>query len=54
MFKLQTLIKLSVVVTYHYHYRGSTASLTDKSDNVTDTFAYDTYSKQIKITVNFI
>ena len=34
--------------TYHFDYRGSTVAITDESGNVTDTFAYDTYGKQIE------
>ena len=33
--------------TYHFDSRGSTVAITDASGNVTDTFAYDTYGKQI-------
>ena len=30
---------------YHFDYRGSTAAVTDKDGNITDTFTYDTYGK---------
>ena len=33
--------------TYHFDCRGSTVAITDASGNITDTFAYDTYGKQI-------
>ena len=33
--------------TYHFDSRGSTIAITDMSGNITDTFAYDTYGKQI-------
>ena len=33
--------------TYHFDARGSTIAITDTSGNITDTFAYDTYGKQI-------
>ena len=33
--------------TYHFDFRGSTIAITDMSGNITDTFAYDTYGKQI-------
>ena len=33
--------------TYHFDNRGSTIAITDMSGNVTDTFAYDTYGKQL-------
>ena len=30
---------------YHFDYRGSTAAITDKDGEITDTFSYDTYGK---------
>lgn len=33
--------------TYHFDSRGSTIAITDENGNITDTFAYDTYGKQI-------
>ena len=33
--------------TYHFDCRGSTIAITNASGNITDTFAYDTYGKQI-------
>lgn len=36
--------------TYHFDCRGSTIAITDESGNITDTFAYDTYGKQISRT----
>ncbi|MBQ1276944.1 MAG: RHS repeat protein, partial [Flavobacteriales bacterium] len=36
--------------TYHFDCRGSTIAITDASGNITDTFAYDTYGKQISRT----
>ena len=33
--------------TYHFDSRGSTIAITDMSGTITDTFAYDTYGKQI-------
>ena len=33
--------------TYHFDCRGSTIAITDATGNITDTFAYDTYGKQI-------
>ena len=33
--------------TYHFDFRGSTIAITNASGNITDTFAYDTYGKQI-------
>jgi RHS repeat-associated protein len=37
----------NVFKTYHFDSRGSTIAITDINGNVTDTFAYDTYGKQI-------
>ncbi len=37
----------STFKTYHFDCRGSTIAITDASGNITDTFAYDTYGKQI-------
>ena len=36
--------------TYHFDYRGSTATITDINGNVTDTFEYDTYGNLISRT----
>ena len=36
--------------TYHFDFRGSTVAVTDASGNITDTFEYDTYGKQISHT----
>ena len=36
--------------TYHFDFRGSTVAITDASGNITDTFEYDTYGKQISHT----
>ena len=36
--------------TYHFDARGSTIAITDASENITDTFAYDTYGKCISHT----
>ena len=33
--------------TYHFDCRGSTVAITNANGNITDTFAYDTYGKQI-------
>ena len=30
---------------YHFDYRGSTAAITDKDGEITDTFSYDTYGR---------
>lgn len=40
----------SVFKTYHFDCRGSTIAITDASGKVTDTYAYDTYGKQISKT----
>ena len=40
----------SAFKTYHFDCRGSTIAITDASGNITDTFAYDTYGKQISRT----
>ena len=40
----------SAFKTYHFDCRGSTIAITDASGTVTDTFAYDTYGKQISRT----
>ncbi len=37
----------STLKTYHFDCRGSTVAITDVTGNITDTFAYDTYGKQI-------
>ena len=36
--------------TYHFDFRGSTVAITGINGNITDTFKYDTYGKQIERT----